>query len=124
MAQVSVNRHLGATPNNIQNVFLFAKAVIRVANRNYSRVSRRQKTLQIAIEVVPTMTGLRLLVDGTCIKMRGEGEWKTKKHGADYHSQWRKVHLGIGFSFGAGFQRGNDLTSHIGSFLSCGRIAG
>jgi hypothetical protein len=25
----------------------------------------------------------------------GEGEWKTKKHGADYRCQWRKVPLGI-----------------------------
>lgn len=28
--------------------------------------------------------------------MLGEGEWKTKKHGADYRRQWGKVHLGIG----------------------------
>jgi hypothetical protein len=27
--------------------------------------------------------------------MLGEGEWKTKKHGAEYRRQWRKVHLGI-----------------------------
>jgi len=27
--------------------------------------------------------------------MLGEGEWKTKKHGADYRRQWRKVQLGI-----------------------------
>ena len=27
--------------------------------------------------------------------MLGEGEWKTKKHGADYRRQWRKAHLGI-----------------------------
>ena len=27
--------------------------------------------------------------------MLGEGEWKTKKHGADYRRQWRKGHLGI-----------------------------
>jgi hypothetical protein len=38
---------------------------------------------------------LRLLVDSIGIKMLGEGEWKTKKHGADYRRQWRKVHLGI-----------------------------
>jgi len=38
---------------------------------------------------------LHLLVDSTGIKMPGEGEWKTKKHGADYRRQWRKVHLGI-----------------------------
>ena len=62
---------------------------------DYSTVSRRQKTLQVAIEVVPTTTGLHLLVDSTGIKMLGEGEWKTKKHGADYRRQWRKVHLGI-----------------------------
>jgi hypothetical protein len=62
---------------------------------DYSTVSRRQKTLRVAIEVVPTTTGLHLLIDSTGIKMLGEGEWKTKKHGADYRRQWRKVHLGI-----------------------------
>jgi hypothetical protein len=49
----------------------------------------------VAIEVVPTTTGLHLLVDSTGIKMLGEGKWKTKKHGAHYRRQWRKVHLGI-----------------------------
>jgi hypothetical protein len=62
---------------------------------DYSTASRRQKTLQVAIGVVPTTTGLHLLVDSTGIKMLGEGEWKTKKHGADYRRQWRNVHLGI-----------------------------
>ena len=38
---------------------------------------------------------LHLLVDRTGVKMLGKGEWKTKKHGADYRRQWRKVHLGI-----------------------------
>ena len=40
-------------------------------------------------------TGLHLLVDSTGIKMLGDGEWKTKKHGADYRQPWREVHLGI-----------------------------
>jgi len=62
---------------------------------DYSTVRRRQKTLQVAIGAVPTTTGVHLLVDSTGIKMLGEGEWKTKKHGADYRRQWRKVHLGI-----------------------------
>jgi hypothetical protein len=51
---------------------------------DYSTVNRRQKTLQVAIAVVPTTTGLHLLVDSTGTKMLGECEWKTKKHGADY----------------------------------------
>jgi hypothetical protein len=62
---------------------------------DYSTVSRRQKTLQVAIGAVPSTTGLHLLVDSTGIKMLGEGAWKTKKHGAEYRRQWRKVHLGI-----------------------------
>ena len=62
---------------------------------DFSTVSRRQKHLSVTIAAQPTTTGLHLLVDSTGIKMLGEGEWKTKKHGADYRRQWRKVHLGI-----------------------------
>ncbi len=36
-----------------------------------------------------------MLTDSTGIKFLGEGEWKTKKHGAERCRQWRKVHLGI-----------------------------
>jgi hypothetical protein len=61
---------------------------------DFSTVSRRQKHLAVTIGAQPT-TGLYLLVDSTSIKMLGEGEWKTKKHGADYRRQWRKVHLDI-----------------------------
>ena len=43
----------------------------------------------------PNTTALNLLVDSTGIKFIGEGEWKRKKHGAEYRRQWRKVHLGI-----------------------------
>ena len=62
---------------------------------DYSTVCRRQKHLQVVIPCSPTTTGLHLLIDSTGIKMLGEGEWKTKKHGAEYRRQWRKVHLGI-----------------------------
>lgn len=62
---------------------------------DFSTVSRRQKHLAAMIGAHPTTTGLHLLVDCTCIKMLGEGGWKTKKRGADYRRQWRKVHLDI-----------------------------
>ncbi len=62
---------------------------------DYSTLCRRQKTLSVAITARPNRTGLHLLIDSTGVKMLGEGEWKTKKHGADYRRQWRKVHLGI-----------------------------
>ena len=38
---------------------------------------------------------LNLLVDSTGIKVRGEGEWHARKHGAARRRVWRKVHLGI-----------------------------
>ena len=29
------------------------------------------------------------------MKFLAEGEWKSKKHGPEYHRQWRKLHIGI-----------------------------
>lgn len=62
---------------------------------DYTTLCRRQKTLAVALGGRPSSGGLHLLVDSTGIKMLGEGEWKTRKHGASYRRQWRKVHLGI-----------------------------
>jgi len=61
----------------------------------YSTVCRRQKTLQAQIADHPSAEPLQLLVDSTGGKFLGEGEWKRKKHGAEYRREWRKVHLGI-----------------------------
>jgi hypothetical protein len=62
---------------------------------DFSTISRRQKHLRVVIPYQRSREGLHLLVDSTGIKMLGEGEWKRKKHGADYRRQWRKVHMGI-----------------------------
>src|SRR5277367_1964741 len=78
----------------------FVESLLRLAGLDwqvpdYSTVCRRQKHLAVAIVHRSSQGGLHLLVDSTGIKMLGEGEWKTKKHGAEYRRQWRKVHLGI-----------------------------
>ena len=39
---------------------------------------------------------LRLLVNSTGIKVRGEGEWHTRKHGGTRSRIWRTVHLNVG----------------------------
>lgn len=62
---------------------------------DYSTVCRRQAGLQVQLSYRPNATALNLLVDSTGVKFIGEGEWKRKKHGAEYRRQWRKVHLGI-----------------------------
>ncbi len=51
--------------------------------------------MNVQITYSPSKAGLRLLVDATGIKFLGEGEWKCKKHGAEYRRQWRKLHIGI-----------------------------
>jgi hypothetical protein len=62
---------------------------------DFSTLSRRQRTLQVQLPYQRSSTALDLLVDSTGIEFLGEGEWKRKKHGAEYRRQWRKVHLGI-----------------------------
>src|SRR5574343_1690211 len=84
----------------LRQVIGFVQSLIDLAGLDwpvpdYSTLCRRQKTLTVNIPYRPSRDGLHLLVDSTGIKMLGEGEWKTKKHGAEYRRQWRKVHLGI-----------------------------
>ena len=76
------------------------ESLLRLANLDwsvpdFSTVCRRQKTLRVQLPYRASTTALDLLVDSTGIKFLGEGEWKRKKHGAEYRRQWRKVHLGI-----------------------------
>ena len=62
---------------------------------DYSTLCRRQKHIDIAISYQKSSDGLHLLVDSTGLKFLGEGEWKRKKHGAEYRRQWRKLHIAI-----------------------------
>lgn len=62
---------------------------------DYTTLCRRQQTLSVDLGGRPGSGGLHLLVDSTGVKLMGEGEWKTRKHGASRRRQWRKVHIGI-----------------------------
>ena len=62
---------------------------------DFSTLSRRQKTLEVVIPFRGSKGPLHLLVDSTGIKVEGEGEWHTRKHGGSKRRVWRKIHLGI-----------------------------
>lgn len=62
---------------------------------DFSTLCRRQKALRVQLPYRTRTTALDLLMDSTWIKFLGEGEWKCKKHGAEYRRQWREVHLSI-----------------------------
>ena len=66
----------------VQNLLQLAKLDWPVLD--CSTVCRRQKTLQVELSSLRTKSPLQLLVDITGIKFPGEGEWKRKKHGAEY----------------------------------------
>lgn len=62
---------------------------------SYSQVSRRAKDLEIELEVPTRKTPLYVVCDSTGLKVYGEGEWKTRKHGYSKRRTWRKLHLGV-----------------------------
>lgn len=62
---------------------------------DHTTVCRRQRRLQVQIGYRRSQGPLHQLVDSSGIQFLGEGEWKRKKHGAEYRRQWRKVHQGI-----------------------------
>ena len=62
---------------------------------DFSTLSRPQRTLNIQIPYTRSQAELHLLVDSTRITFLGEGEWKCKKHWAEYRHQWRKLHIGL-----------------------------
>ena len=62
---------------------------------DYTTLCRRQKTLAVQIQYRRADGPLTLLVDSTCIKFLGDGEWHARKHGPLRRRQWRKVHLAM-----------------------------
>ena len=62
---------------------------------DFSTLSRRQKALKVNITYRGSGGPLHLLVDSTGIKVEGEGEWNSRKHGGTKRRVWRKIHIGI-----------------------------
>lgn len=52
-------------------------------------------TLDIALDISHRTGSVDVVVDSTGLKVFGEGEWKTRKHGVGKRRTWRKLHLGV-----------------------------
>jgi IS5 family transposase len=68
---------------------------LEVAIPDYSTLSRRRATLEIALPRTRSKEARHMVVDSTGVKVFGEGEWKVRQHGYTYRRTWRKVHLGV-----------------------------
>ena len=60
---------------------------------DYSLISRRAKRVNISIKTPTGGEISHLVIDGTGLKVFGEGEWKVRQHGANRRRVWRKLHL-------------------------------
>jgi len=62
---------------------------------SYSQICRRAVGLDVDIAVPKSKAPIFIVIDSTGLKVYGEGEWKTRKHGISKRRTWRKLHLGV-----------------------------
>src|ERR1700752_1160760 len=62
---------------------------------DHSTLSRRAKTLEVALPPRGATRPLHLLVDSTGLKLGGAGEWLIERHGTSRRRSWRKLHIGV-----------------------------
>lgn len=68
---------------------------LKIDAPSYSTLSRRADHLKIDLGSLPSKSGLNIVIDGTGLKVCGEGEWKMRTHGKKKRRTWRKLHIAI-----------------------------
>ena len=84
---------LRATEGLLASLVALAGADVPVPN--YSTLCRRRKKMTVALSPPAPSEPLHLVVDGTGLKVFGDGEWKVRQHGTSKRRTWRKVHLAV-----------------------------
>lgn len=74
---------------------LVALSGAKVPVPDYSTLSRRRKKMIVALSPPVSSEPMHLVVDGTGLKVFGDGEWKVRQHGTSKRRTWRKVHLAV-----------------------------
>ena len=62
---------------------------------DYTSLAKRAAKLAVSINVAGRTGPINVVVDSTGLKVFGEGEWKTRKHGVSKRRTWRKLHLAV-----------------------------
>lgn len=66
-----------------------------VAIPDYTSLAKRAAKLGVSLDVRRRRGPIDVVVDSTGLKVFGDGEWKTRKHGASKRRTWRKLHLAV-----------------------------
>ncbi len=62
---------------------------------DYMSLAKRAGKLGVALDVRRRQGPVDVVVDSTGLKVFGEGEWKTRKHGISKRHTWRKLRLAV-----------------------------
>jgi hypothetical protein len=68
---------------------------VEVPIPDYTSLAKRAAKLEISLDVANHRGSVNVVVDSTGLKVFGEGEWKTRKHGVSKRRTWRKLHLAV-----------------------------
>ena len=68
---------------------------VDVAIPDFTSLAKRAAKLEIALDIADRKGPIDVVVDSTGLKVFGEGEWKTRKHGVSKRRTWRKLHLAV-----------------------------
>lgn len=74
---------------------LFKLMDVPLKSPDYSSISKRAKTVPVKYRNPSRGPIAHVVVDATGLKVFGEGEWKTRKHGKEKRRTWRKLHLAV-----------------------------
>lgn len=92
---------------------IFGTLGLALPTPDYTTLCKRTKSLAVAIRVRPVRNEpIHIVVDGTGVKVYGEGEWKIRQHGWSKHRTWKKLHIGVDEKTGdilLGEVTGNDV---------------
>jgi hypothetical protein len=63
---------------------------------DHTTLSRRHATVVIRQQIDRAPQGaIALIVDSSGLKVYGQGEWHSQKHGEKQHKRWKKLHIGV-----------------------------
>lgn len=68
---------------------------VNLAVPDYTTLCRRQRHLDIDLNVSSLSGAAHIVLDSSGLKLYGEGEWSVRQHGANKRRQWRKIHIGV-----------------------------
>jgi len=79
----------------------FLKSILKLMDLylpcpDHTTVSRRNRSANIHRHTRSLPDGpVHFIVDSTGLKICGQGEWHSKKHGERWRKRWKKLHLGV-----------------------------